>query len=143
MSKSNLHETAILKLVFQNIAHANIGNASGLQPSGAAGSFYIAIFTASPTDADSGTEANYTSYARIAVARSAAGFTITGDTLTNAAVITFPTSTGGTNIITHFGVYTALTSGDLISWGALTVSKTINTSDTPKIEIGNLQIVEA
>ena len=142
MSKSNLHETAILKLVFQNIAHANIGDASGLQPSGAAGNLYIALFTASPTDTDTGTEANYTSYARVAIVRSAVGFTVSADTVTNAGITTFPTSTGGTNTITHFGYYTAITSGDLIRWGALTASKTINSADTPKFEIGNLIATE-
>ena len=142
MSKSNTHETAILKLVFQNIAHANIGNAGGILPSSAAGSLYVALFTASPTDADSGTEATYTSYARVAIARSAVGFTVSGNTVTNAATTTFATSTGGTNTVTHFGVYTAATGGDLIRWGALTSSPAIASGDTPKFEAGNLTATE-
>tara|TARA_R110000787_G_scaffold196468_3_gene307855 strand:- start:4191 stop:4622 length:432 start_codon:yes stop_codon:yes gene_type:complete len=143
MSKSNLHETAILKLVFQNIAHANIGDASGLQPSTSAGSLYISLFTSSPTDAGTGTEANYTNYARVGIARSAVGFTVSTDTATNAAIVTFPTSGGGSNVITYFGIHTALTGGDLLRWGALTASKTIANADTPKFEIGNLIATES
>jgi len=142
MSKSNIHETAILKLVFQNIAHANIGNASGLQPSSAAGNLYAALFTASPTDTDSGTEANYISYARVAIVRSAAGFTVSGNSCENASTVTFPTSTGGSNTVTHFGIYTALSGGDLIRWGALTSSAAIASGDTPKFEAGNLVATE-
>jgi len=57
MSKSNLHENAYLKLIFQNIAMANIGDSAGIQPSAGSGSLYIALYSTDPTDTDSGTEA--------------------------------------------------------------------------------------
>ena len=142
MSKSNTHETAYLKLVFQNIAIANIGDASGLQPSATAGSLYIALYTADPGETDAGTEATYTSYARQAVARSAAGFTLSGNVASNAALITFPTSTGVSNTITHFGVRTASSGGDLVGSDALGSSLTIDTTDTPKFQIGDITITE-
>ncbi len=142
MSKSNVQETGYLKLLFQNIALANIGDASGLQPSTIAGSFYIALYTTDPTDADVGTEATYTSYARVAVARSVLGWTVSGNTCSNAALITFPTSTGVDNTITHFGVRTASSGGDLVHFGELTTSRLISNTDTPKFEIGDLTITE-
>jgi len=142
MSKSNLHETAFLKLVFQNIAHANIGDASGLQPSASAGSFYIGLFKTSPTDADTGIEADYTSYSRIAIIRSASGWTVSGNSVSNAALVSFPTSTGGSNVITSFGIYTAATGGDLIRWGDLNFSVTVNNTDTPTFNIGDLSATE-
>ena len=142
MSKSNLHETAYLKLVFQNVAMANIGDASGIQPSATTGSLYLALYTADPTDADSGTEATYTSYARKAVVRSSAGWTVSGAVVTNAAIVTFPISTGVNNTITHFAVRAALTGGDLVGSGALTSSLLVENGDTPKFTIGDVVITE-
>lgn len=142
MSKSNTHETDYLKLIFQNIAIANIGDASGVQPSAAPGSLYVALYTTDPTEADTGTEANYTSYARVAVVRSAVGWTVSGNQVANAATITFPTSTGGSNTATHFAVRTAVSGGDLIGSGALTSSLLISSTDTPKFDLGDLTITE-
>jgi len=141
MSKSNTQETAYLKLIFQNIAMANVGDASGIQPSATAGSLYIALYTSDPTDADTGTEANYTGYARVGVVRSVAGWTVSGNTVTNAETITFPISTGGTNLITHFGIRTASTGGDLIGSGTAT-NITFTSGDTPKYNIGDITITE-
>lgn len=58
-----------LKLVFQNAAAAGIGDASGLQPSATAGNLYVSLYTAAA-------ECAYTSYARVAVARSSGGWTV-------------------------------------------------------------------
>lgn len=142
MSKSNLHETDYLKLVYTNVAISNIGNVAGLQPSGVAGSLFIALYTADPGETDAGTEANYTSYARIGVVRSAVGWTVSGNNVTNAGVVTFPTSTGGSNTITHFGVRTAITGGDLIGSGALTSSLAVENTDTPKFNAGDITVTE-
>lgn len=142
MSKSNLQETDYLKLVFQNVAMANVGDASGVQPSGTAGSLYVALYTTDPTDADTGTEATYTSYARVAVVRSVAGWTVSGNACTNAAAVTFPTSTGVNNTITHFGIRTASSGGDLIGSGALSSSLLIENTDVPKFVIGDISITE-
>lgn len=142
MSKSNLQETGYLKLLFQNIALANIGDASGLQPSSTAGSLYIALYTSDPTDADSGAETTYTSYGRVAVVRSVSGWVVSGDEVSNAAEESFPQSTGGSSVITHFAIRTASSGGDLVGSGALSASLTINTGDTPKFEIGDLTITE-
>ena len=109
MSKSNLHETGYLKLVYQNIAHANIGNGAGLQPSGVAGSFFLALYTTDPTEADSGTEATYSGYARKAIARSAVGFDVAGNTVSNALAILFDEATAGSETITHWALRTAIT----------------------------------
>lgn len=142
MSKSNLHETDYLKLVFQNIEISNIGDANGLQPSGTVGDLFVALYTADPGETDVGTEATYTSYARQSVVRSAAGWTVSGNSVTNAALITFPTSGGTDNTLTHFAVRTALTGGDLVGSGALDSSILIESGDTPKFNIGDINITE-
>ena len=76
MSLTNAAETALLNLVFVNTDWANIGDTAGLQNSTTAGSFYISLHTADPgeTGTQTTSEATYTSYARVAVARSGAGW---------------------------------------------------------------------
>lgn len=66
----------------------------------------MALHTADPGEAgnQSTNETSYTGYARVAVARSGAGWTVTGNAVTNAATITFGISTVGTPTITHFSV---------------------------------------
>lgn len=142
MSKSNIQETAYLKLLYQNIAMANVGDVSGVQPSATEGSFYIALYTTDPTDADTGTEANYTSYARVGVTRNVAGWTVSGNIVSNAAIITFITSTGGSNTITHYGIRTAVTGGDLVHHAALSAPITIDSTETPKFNIGGISGTE-
>jgi hypothetical protein len=134
---------AMHTLVFNNTDWANIGDAGGLQNSATAGNFYIALFTATPSDAGGGTECNYTSYARAEVARSAAGWTISNRNVTNAAAITFPACGGGTNTAVAWAVMTASTSGSMLWWGPITSPAgglAISTGITPEIAAGALDI---
>ena len=52
----------LLKLIFNNTAWANIGDAGGLLPSASAGSLYLSLHTASPAEAgtQSTSEVSYT-----------------------------------------------------------------------------------
>jgi len=108
MSKTNTFENDLLLLVFNNTDITLIGDAAGLQNSAAAGSLYVSLHTAEPGEAASQTtsETAYTNYARIAVARSGAGWTVSSNSVSNAAAITFATCgvTGAT--ITHWGIGT-------------------------------------
>lgn len=142
MSKSNLHENAYLKLIFQNVAMANVGDASGIQPSGAAGDLFVAIYTSDPADTDSGSEATYSGYARVGVIRSAVGWAVVDNVASNVGEVIFPVSLGTSNLITHWGIRTALVGGDLIGSGALTGSVNIITGDTPKFDPGQITITE-
>jgi hypothetical protein len=100
---------ALLKHIYQNLAWANVGDAAGLQPSAAAGNFYISLHTADPGAGGSQTtnEATYTGYARIPIVRSASGFTVASGVVSNAALAAFAACTGGSNSITHFGIGSA------------------------------------
>jgi hypothetical protein len=141
---TNYAETKVLELLFENSDWTNIGDASGILGSTTPGNFYIALFTADPTDAGTQTnEATYTSYARVAVARSAAGWSTTGDTVDNVAVISFPECTGGSSTVTHVGIMDASTSGNMIIHGALSSSLAISSGITPQIPIGDLDITAA
>lgn len=146
MSMSNAFETELLDLIFNNAAVANIGDAGGLQPSATAGSLYISLHTADPTEAGNqgSSETTYTNYARVGVARSGAGWTVSGNTATNAALIQFPQCgvTGAT--ITYVGVGVSPTTGDsgvLLFSGALSASLTVANLIQPQFAAGDLDIV--
>lgn len=143
MSATNAFETALLTLYFNNTDHANIGDAAGLQNSAAAGSFHVSLHTGDPGEggAQNTTEATYGSYARVAVARSAGGWTISGANVSNTAVITFPTAASGSDTITHFGIGSdASGAGNLFFKGALGASRVISTGITPSFAIGELDV---
>lgn len=130
MSKSNAMENGMLLLFFNNTDFANIGDATGLRGSSAAGNFYLSLHTADPGEGGNQTtnEVGYTSYARKAVARSGAGFTVTGNSVSPAADQSFVTGTGGSGTATHWGIGTASSGA-----GVLLYSGTI----TPNIACGN------
>lgn len=116
MSMSNAAEQALLDLVFLNTNFANIGDATGLRGSSTAGSLYIALHTSDPGEAGDQTssECNYGSYARVAVARSGAGFSRSGSTISNVAAVTFPAATSGTNTATYFSIGVASSGASVI-----------------------------
>ena len=143
MSASNSFETELLLLMFNNTNLANIGDATGLRGSSTAGSFYISLHTADPAEAGTAvtSEATYTGYARVAVARSSAGFTIATNTVSNAAAVTFANCTAGSNTITHFGiVQNSSGAGELYLSGALTASLAVSNGVTPSFLIGSLTV---
>jgi hypothetical protein len=143
MSMTNAAEANLLNLLFVNIDWANIGDAAGLQNSATAGSFYVSLHTADPGEAgdQSTSEVAYTSYARVAVARSAGGWTLTAQTISNTALVQFPTATGGTATATYFGIGTDLSgAGNLLMSGALTSSLSISNGIQPQFAAGALTV---
>lgn len=139
MSKGNTFENDILQLIFNNVDIADIGDASGLQNSATAGSLYVALHTADPGEAGTAatSETAYTDYARVAVARTAGGWTVSGNAVTNTAQITFPQCgvTGAT--ITHASVTTASTGTSKILYsGALSSSLAVANQITPFFAAG-------
>ncbi len=98
---------------------------------------YVALFTAAPSDAGGGTEAAYTSYARVATA-GADWSAASGTSGTNAQAITFPACTGSSSTVTHFGLYDASTSGNLLAWG--TCSLSVSTGITPQFAASALTL---
>ena len=130
MSKTNSWETGLLELAFKNTNFANVGDATGLRGSSSAGSLYLSLHAGDPGEAGDQTtsEATYTSYARVAVARSGAGFVVTADSVSPASNVSFPAGTGGSGTVTHFGIGTASSGA-----GVLLYKGTV----TPNIVTGN------
>ena len=127
MSKSDSYENSILKLLFNATAIANVADNAATSP---LTNLYVSLHTADPGEAGTQTtnEITYTSYARVAVARTTGGWTVTANSVSPVATITFPAGTGGTGTATHFGVG-SLSSGA----GVLYYSGTV----TPNIVCGN------
>jgi len=145
MSKSNTFENDLLLLVFNNTDITLIGDAAGLQNSATAGSLYVSLHTADPGEAGDQTtnETAYTNYVRVAVARSGAGWTVTGNAVANAALVQFAQCgvTGAT--FTHFGVGTDSSgAGKLLYSGALTSSLAVSSGIQPQFAAGDLDITE-
>lgn len=100
---------------------------------------YVGLFTSDPTDAGSGTEVSGNAYARQAATFAAPS---NGAASTNADV-QFPQATGNWGTVTHFAIFDALTTGNMMYHGALTSSKTIETGDVFKIASGSLTVTLA
>ncbi len=142
MSMSNEAEQALLDLLFLNTDWANIGDAGGLQNSAAAGSFYIALHTADPGEAGDQTtnEASYTGYARVAVARTGGGWSRSGSTMSNAALVQFAECTAGSATVTYFSIGVASSgASQIVLSGALSASRAISAGIQPQFAIGTLQ----
>lgn len=141
---SNASQSDLLLLLANNTSWANVGNAGGIPQSTVAGSFYVELSTGTLTAAStqSMTEAAYTSYARQAVARSSAGWTVSGSSPTqfaNAAAVTFPKCTGGSETETYFSVgRDSSSTGEVLWWGPLTSSLAVSNNITPSFAISAL-----
>jgi len=110
---------------------------------------YIALFTTAPTDAGGGTEVSGGNYSRAQVTQADAQWnapTTTG-LFSNVNDITFPAPNANWGTIVAFGIFDASGGGNLLIWGNLTTSKTVNNGDpAPKFAggtPGQLQITFA
>lgn len=137
---SNYLENAIVDHIFRSATFTKPTNV------------YAALFTATPSDTGGGTEVTGGSYARVAILSADASWkgthgsatgasSGTNGTITNAAAATFPAPTANWGTVTHMALFDALTVGNLLIWGALTASKTVNNGDAaPSFAIDELSI---
>lgn len=133
MSKGNTFENDLLKLIFQAVAIANIADNAASSP---LTNLYVSLHTADPGEAGDQTtsEATYTSYARVAVARTSGGWAVSTNTATPVANIDFPACTGGSNTITHAAIGTAASStGKILYSGAVTPNIAVSSGVTPRL----------
>jgi hypothetical protein len=131
MSFGNTTETDLLEKIFKATA----------LPWDANGSLYLSLHTADPGEAGTQltSEATYTSYARVTVARTGVGWTVSNPTATNAALVQFPTCSGGTNTITHVAIGTAsIGAGQILVSGALNSSLSVSSGIQPQFSAGAL-----
>src|SRR3990167_2174247 len=104
---------------------------------------YVALYTAAPTDAGGGTEVTGGSYARLAVTNNPTnGPASSGSAKANGTEFTFVTATANLGTVVAFGILDAASAGNLLYWGDLAVSKAVNSGDTAKFPIGDIDITE-
>lgn len=134
MSKGNTFENDIVKLIFNATAIANIADNAASSP---LTNLYVSLHTSDPGETGDQTtnECAYTSYARVAVARSGSGWTVTANSVSPVASVDFPEATGGSETATYAAVGTASSgAGKLLYSGALSPTIVISTGVTPRIK---------
>ena len=100
---------------------------------------YVGLFTTDPTDAGTGTEVSGGSYIRKAATFGAPSNGVS----TISAAIEFTQATASWGTVTHFGIFDAETTGNLLYHGALTASKAIDTGDVFKFAASALTVTLA
>lgn len=142
MSKGNTYENDLMLLIFNATAIANIADNAASSP---LTNLYVSLHTGDPGEGGSQTssECAYGSYARVAVARSGSGWTVTGNAATNAALVQFPQCSSGSETITYVGVGTATSgTGKLLYSGALSASLAVSSGIQPQFTAGQLSVTE-
>lgn len=129
-AKGTTFDNDLLKLIFNATAIANMADNAATSPFT---NLYVSLHTATPAGTSQATsEAAYTSYARIAVARTSGGWTVTSASVSPVADVTFPAATGGSETETFFGVGTASSgAGKLLYYGTITPNIVVSTGVTP------------
>lgn len=132
MSKGDTFENDLLKLIFNATAIANIADNAASSP---ATTLTVALHTADPGEAgtQSSNEISYTGYARVAVARTTGGWTVTTNSVSPAANIDFGTMTAGTGgTVTHMSVGTG-TSNKLLYSGTVSPNIVVANGVLPRL----------
>jgi hypothetical protein len=134
MSKGDTFENDLLKLIFNATAIANIADNAASAP---LTSLYVSLHTADPGEAGNQTtsEISYTGYARVAVARTSGGWTVTTNSVSPVANIDFGAMTAGAGgTVTYFGVGTASSgTGKLLYSGTVTPNIVVANGVTPRL----------
>lgn len=126
---TNLHLNKVLRAV------------AGTWPS----PIYVGLFTATPSDTGGGTEVTttlWTNYARVAITPATGAFAaLAAGSTSNSAIVDFGTSSGGTGAAcTQWGIFDALTTGNLFFWADLTTPQTVSSGNPASFAIGALVI---
>jgi len=135
-AKGNTFENDVVLLTFNGTAYSWNAN----------GSLYVSLHTGDLGEAGSQTtsECAFGSYARVAVARNSGGFTVSGDTASNTATISFPECTSGSETVTHVAIGTSSSgAGQIIYKGALTSSRAVSSGITLQFAASALSVTEA
>lgn len=133
MAGSNFIDAGLLAQIYQAVAITGISTNATSSP---ITNIYVALHTADPGAAgnQSTNEIAYTSYARVAVARTTSGWVLTGNTINPAATINFPTGTGGTGTATFWSTGVASSGAtSIINSGPVSPSIVCGTGVTPQL----------
>ena len=123
---SDYLETKVLDHVF--------GGTSYTAPS----TLYVALYTAAPSDSGGGTEV---STSGTAYARQTITFTTSGGTTSNTSAVEYSTATGsGFGTVVSMALFDSATSGNMLAYGNLTVSKSVSAGDVFRFNASAIDI---
>lgn len=106
---------------------------------------FVGLMTSAPNDDGTGVvEPSGGSYARVSVSNDGSGWSAASagapSEKANAAAITFPTASAPWGTVTHWGLFSLATGGNLLAYATLDTAKTIDTGDTPEFGTGNFKL---
>ena len=130
-SFNNFLENSLLNQVFGGQAYS------------APATLYFALSkTTIAEDGSNTTEPVGNGYSRVAVTNNTVNFPTTSNgTKSNGTVITFPQCTGANwGVVVDFAIFDAASNGNMLAYGTLTNSKTVEVLDILSFGVGNLTI---
>ncbi|MCL6605634.1 MAG: hypothetical protein K6T94_22450 [Paenibacillus sp.] len=98
---------------------------------------YIALYTSDPTKADTGTEVTGGGYARKAITFAAAALDTGKMTVKSSVDVDFGIASADWGLVTHVGLRTALTAGNLMCSQAISNPRSILSGDRTKFYTGS------
>lgn len=130
-SKTNAFSNSLLAYLFRN---TSLGLGANL---------YVALYTVSPGDAGTGTEVSGGSYARVAVPRTTSDWAApSGGSIAPTNPVNFPQASGSWGTVVAMAILDASSGGNMLYWGDLSASKSVDTGDTPYFAAANLSVLE-
>lgn len=141
-SIGNTFENDLMKLIFNATAIANIADNAASSP---LTNLSVALHTADPGETGDQTtsEVGYTSYARVSVARTSGGWTVTNNSVSPVAAISFPAGIGGSGTVTHFSVGpTGGGATKIIFSGTVTPNIVTGNGITPQLGTGSTLTID-
>lgn len=137
MSKGDTFENDLLLLIFNAVDIVNIADDTVTAP---LTNLFVALHTADPgeTGLQNANEATYGGYARVSIARTSGGWTVTANSVSPAADIDFIEATSGTETETHFSIGVAASGATkILYYGALSPTIAVVTGVIPRIAVGS------
>ena len=108
-----------------------------------AATVWAALYTAAPTDAGGGTEVTGGSYARVSITNNATNWpAAAAGSKSNGTAIVFPQATANWGTVVAFAIHRHVTNDDILIWGDLTASKSVENGDTAQFAIGGITYTE-
>ena len=103
---------------------------------------YLALFTSNPDEDASGTEVSGGSYAREVITFDAPVSESPGYSCVNSSLITFTTPTASWGTVSHWGIFDALSSGNMLYYAAFDTSRSVSSGDDVEVPAGTLKVQE-
>jgi len=107
----------------------------------AATNLYVALLKSTPDDADTGSTLPGEISAGAYVRKGCNTWDAASSGATeNTQPVTFAQATADWGVVNHFAVCDKTTAGNVIGWGALSVTKNIQSGDTARFATGDLDV---